>query len=162
MGLPAGGVMGIKLAHETDGVIAAEVVQPDGYLWSITDNGLAKATPMSEYPTQGRHGAGVINLRLPKEATEVVAAIVCAEKTELLVTTGIGSTKKLRVDAGTVGSRAVKPRLVITVGERNQITGAVQMTERPDVGAEEEETAVTPQQLTLLPDKPEKPTRKKK
>ena len=72
MGLPAGGVMGIKLANEADGVIAMDVVDPDGYLWSITDNGLAKATKMSEYPTQGRHGQGVVNVRLPKDASEVV------------------------------------------------------------------------------------------
>jgi hypothetical protein len=100
----------------------------------------------------------VINVRLPKEAAEVVAAVICSEKTELLVTTGIGSTKKLYLDAGAVGSRSLKPRPVITVGERNQITGALRITERPDV-SDGEETAVVPQQLALLP---EKPARKKK
>lgn len=156
MGLPAGGVMGIKLADEADGVIAAEVVEPDGYLWSITDNGMVKASPMSEYPTQGRHGAGVINVWLPKEAAEVVAAVICAEKTELLVTTGIGSTKKVPLSAGAVGARSLKPRPVVTVGERNQITGALRIMERPEVNGDEGETAVVPQQLALLPDKPAK------
>lgn len=155
MGLPAGGVMGIKLANEADGVVAMAIVDPAAYLWSITDNGLAKATPLSEYPTQGRHGAGVINMRLPKDAAEVVAAVVCFEKTELLVTTGTGSTKKIRIDAGTIGSRSIKPRTVITVGERNRITGALRMTERPDVP--DEDTAVAPpQQLALLPQKASK------
>jgi DNA gyrase subunit A len=156
MGLPAGGVMGIKLADEADGVIAAEVVEPDGYLWSITDNGMVKASPLSEYPTQGRHGAGVINVRLPKEAAEVVAAVICAEKTELLVTTGIGSTKKVALNAGAVGARSLKPRPVVTVGERNQITGALRIMERPEVNGDEAETAVVPQQLTLLSEKPAK------
>ena len=74
MGLPAAGVLGIKLADEADGLVAMELVQPDGFVWSITDNGLAKATAMSEYPVQGRYGQGVINVRLPKDASEVVAA----------------------------------------------------------------------------------------
>ncbi len=162
MGLPAGGVMGIKLADDADGVIAMDVVDPDGHLWSITDNGLAKATPMRAYPTQGRHGQGVVNLRLPKGASEVVAAVICTERTNLLVTTGVGSTKQLRIKKGAIGARAVKPRSVMTVGERNRITGALRMTERPDVVDEEgDNTAVIPQQLSLIGDSVTKKTAKK-
>jgi len=163
MGLPAGGVYGIKLADEADGVVAMMVAEPDGYLWSITDNGLAKATPMSEYPTQGRHGQGVINVRLPKDASEVVAAVIGSEKTELLVTTGTGSTKKLKLGDATIGSRSIKPRSVITVGQRNRIMGALRMMERPDTV--EEETAEA-EQLALIdngtPAKSKKKRKKKK
>ena len=148
-GLPAGGVYGIKLANEADGVVAMAVVDPDAYLWSITDNGMAKATPMKEYPTQGRHGQGVRNLNLPKEAAEVVAAVIGQENTQLLITTGIGSTKKLKLKESYIGSRAVKPRSVMTIGQRNRITGALRMMSRPDT-IDEEETAVIPQQLTLI------------
>src|SRR5690606_37975041 len=63
MGLAAGGVMGIKLVDEADGVVSAEVVRPDAFLWSITENGLVKASPLQEYPTQGRYGQGVINVK---------------------------------------------------------------------------------------------------
>lgn len=157
-GLPAGGVYGIKLANEADGVISMAVVNPDGYLWSITDNGMAKATAMTEYPTQGRHGQGVRNLNLPKEAAEVVAAVIGEENTQILVTTGIGSTKKLKLKDSYIGSRAVKPRTVMTVGQRNRITGALRMMGRPDV---EEEEAVVPQQLSLI-DSPNGRKKKKK
>lgn len=150
MGLPAGGVMGIKLANDADGVVAMDLAQPDAYLWSITDNGLAKATKLDEYPTQGRYGQGVINVRLPKDAAEVVAAVVGPEKMQLLITTAIGSTKKLILGKTQLGSRAIKPRLVFTVGARNRITGAVRLTTRPDwVEDEDGETAV-PQQLSLI------------
>ncbi len=160
-GLPAGGVYGIKLANEADGVVAMSVVEADGYLWSITDNGFAKATPMSEYPTQGRHGQGVRNMNLPKEAAEVVAAVIGAEDTQILITTGIGSTKKLKLKETYMGSRAVKPRAVMTIGQRNRITGALRMVSRPDAVDEEEETAVVPQQLSLI-DSPNGGNRKKK
>jgi DNA gyrase subunit A len=159
MGLPAGGVMGIKLANDVDGVIGMDVVVPESFVWSITDNGLAKATPMTEYPSKGRYGQGVVNVKLPKDATEVVSVVITSERTELLVKTAIGSTKKVRVSNTTIGSRAIKPRSVVTVGDRNRITGAVKMMDRPDVNDEEQETAV-PQQLTLLSNT--KSTKKKK
>ena len=160
-GLPAGGVYGIKLANEADGVVAMSVVDPNGYLWSITDNGMAKATAMEEYPTQGRHGQGVRNVNFPKEAAEVVAAVIGAEDTQILITTGIGSTKKLKLKESYIGSRAVKPRTIMTIGQRNRITGALRMISRPDAVGEEEETAVLPQQLSLI-DSPNGGKKKKK
>lgn len=160
MGLPAGGVMGIKLANDADGVISMDLAAPDTFVWSITDNGLAKATPIDEYPTKGRYGQGVVNVRLPQGAAEVVAVVVASGRTELLVKTALGSTRKVRVDKSTIGRRSVKPRGVVSVGARNQITGAVQMTERPDVD-DEDETAV-PQQLSLLNENKSRKRKKKR
>lgn len=161
MGLPAGGVMGIKLANDADGVIAMDVAQPDTYVWSITDNGLAKATEMDEYPTQGRYGQGVINVRLPKDASEVVAVVIGPEKMQLLITTAIGSTKKLILGKTQLGSRAIKPRSVFKVGDRNRITGAVRLTTRPDWSEDDAEVTAVPQQLSFI-DQPETKKRSKK
>ncbi|KAA3660403.1 MAG: DNA gyrase subunit A [Chloroflexi bacterium] len=159
MGLAAAGVMGIKLAGDEDGVISMDLAQPDTFVWSITNNGMAKATPIDEYPTKGRYGQGVVNVRLPKEAEEVAAVVVATGRTELLVKTAIGSTRKVRVDKCMLGRRSIKPRSVVAVGERNRITGAVQMTERPEED-NEEETAV-PQQLTLLTENKSRKRKKK-
>jgi DNA gyrase subunit A len=148
MGLNAGGVMGIKMADDSDGIVAMDLVRPDTHVWSITDNGLAKATAMSQYPTQGRYGQGVINMRLPKDASEVAATVVGDENTLIIITTAIGTTKKTRLKETYTGSRSIKPRSILSVGERNRVIGAVKITSRPDV-AEEEETA-TAQQLSLL------------
>jgi DNA gyrase subunit A len=152
MGLPAGGVMGIKLANDADGVIAMDVAQPDAYVWSITDNGLAKATKLNEYPTQGRYGQGVINLRLPKDASEVVAAVIGLENAQLLITTAIGSTKKLILGKTQLGGRAIKPRSVISVTDRNRITGAVRLTVRPDWNENDGVETAVPRQLSLIND----------
>ena len=148
MGLPAGGVMGIKLASDVDGVVAMSIVDPDAYLWSITDNGLAKATEMRQYPTQGRYGQGVINVRLPKDAAEVVAAVVGSLDTNVIITTALGSTKTMRLGKADVGSRSIKPKELWKMVGRNRITGALTMVDRPD-DDEDEETAV-PQQLSLI------------
>lgn len=75
-GLPAGGMRGIKLAEENDRVIAANIVEPDVFVWSITNDGIGKISPISDYPSQGRAGSGVITMRLPKSSTEVAAATI--------------------------------------------------------------------------------------
>lgn len=148
MGLPAGGVYGVKLDNEADGVVAMDIVDPDGYLWSITDDGLAKATEMSEYPTQGRYGQGVINLRLPEESSEVVTAVIGDPDTQVIITTATGSTKKALLKETYTGSRHIKPRSLLSVGARNRVTGAVKLTGRPQLD-EDEESAVA-EQLSLL------------
>ncbi len=125
MGLPAAGVMGVKLGSEEDGVTAADVVQADSYLLSITDNGLAKATPIDDYPLQNRYGQGVINMRLPKGATEVVAATVVNSSSNLIITTSNGTTKKLLLRDATSGGRTVKPSVVMALALRARVTGIV-------------------------------------
>ena len=148
MGLPAGGVMGIKLGSEVDGIVAMDIASADGYLWSITDDGLGKATPLAEYPTQGRYGQGVINLRLPKESSEVVTGLIGDEDTQIIITTAIGTTKKLILKETYTGSRSIKPRSVLTIGARNRVTGAVKARLRPE--ELENGEAATGEQLALL------------
>ncbi|MEM7336477.1 MAG: DNA gyrase subunit A [Chloroflexota bacterium] len=147
MGLPAGGVHGMKLANDADGIVAMDLARPDSLVWSITDNGLAKSTPINDYPVQGRHGQGVRNLNLPKEAEEVAAVVIVGEKETLLVKTAAGSTKKVRIDKTYKGARAVKPRAAFSIGGRNRVTGAVRISERPD---DDGENTAVPAQLSLL------------
>ncbi len=164
MGLSAGGVMGLKLAGEEDGVVAMDVVQNKSYIWSITDNGLAKATEMGAYPVQGRYGQGVVNVRLPKGAAEVVSAVICQEKATIFVTTALGSTKKIKLSETKIGSRSVKPRPAFSLGARNRIIGVAQVAARPSFDDNGEEETAVPQQLTLLdtvPKKKKRATRKK-
>ena len=149
MGLPAGGVMGIKLAGDADGVIAMMAAEANGYLWSVTDDGLAKATAMSEYPVQGRNGQGVINLRLPQESTEVVAAVIGSDTSEVIVVNSQGGIKRTRIGDCKLGSRSIKPAPLMKVGQQSRITGALRLETRPDVP---DGNADSPRQLALLED----------
>jgi DNA gyrase subunit A len=133
MGLPAGGVMALKLADEIDGIISMSVVNDNdqAVLVSITDNGLAKATKLSEYPKQGRHGQGVINVRLPEGAGEVVAAAISLNDSYLYINTAAGSVKRIAVNKIRMGSRQIKPRSIIKIGVRNSVTGLIPLHKRP-------------------------------
>ncbi|MFZ0547450.1 MAG: DNA gyrase subunit A [Candidatus Promineifilaceae bacterium] len=133
MGLPAGGVMGIKLANEADGLVYMGIADENGFLWSMTDNGLEKATPMSEYPVQGRYGQGVINVRLPKGSTEVVAAVIGDEKQEIYITTIKGVVKRKNLGKTAVGSRPIKPRDITKIAKTDRPAGAVPLRKRPEI-----------------------------
>jgi DNA gyrase subunit A len=147
MGLPAGGVMGIKLKDEDDGVVTSDIARPGCVLWSITDNGLAKGTDLDQYPMQGRYGQGVINVRLPRGAEEVAAGIVAPADMTLLVTASTGRTFKLRADQAPIGSRAIKPREVVALGRRGRITRVLALARRPEP---KKETVPAGEQLRLL------------
>ncbi len=129
MGLVAGGVKGIRLNDSDDGVVALELVRPGTLLWSITDNGLAKATPIDQYPLQGRYGQGVINLRLPAGAEEVAAAIVGPEAMEIAICTTRGELFKSRIDQAIIGSRSIKARPLLKFGQRARVSRVLALTE---------------------------------
>ena len=90
---------------------------------------------------------------------EVVAALIVEEGTEVLVTTALGSTKRVPLNKTRLGSRSIKPQEAMKVGGRNRITGALRTQERASV--EEVETAV-PQQLSLIEDTPKKASKTSK
>ncbi len=125
MGLPASGVLGIKLDSDADGVVGMDVVSPNSFVWSITDNGFAKATPIDEYPLQNRYGQGVINVRLPKGASEVVATTLLSRGATLIVTTSGGVTKKIGLSDTLIGTRSVRPQAAMTLAAKSRVTGAV-------------------------------------
>ncbi len=74
--LMAGGVRGIKLATQGDRVVSAFIADDKLYAWNITEQGIAKTTPVSEYKTQGRGGSGVLSMRLPLGSKQIAAATI--------------------------------------------------------------------------------------
>lgn len=73
-GLPAGGMRGIKMSGQRARVIAANIARDEDYMFTLTEDGVAKLSKLDEYPLQGRAGGGVITMRLPKTSREIVAA----------------------------------------------------------------------------------------
>ena len=116
--------------------LSFNLFKEDSYLWSVTDNGLAKTTPLEAYPRQGRYGQGVINLRLPKDATEVVSVVVGHPKSDLFVKTATGLVRQMKLGSAVTGNRPIKPRPIIRIGERNRVTGVAALRMRPEMSGE--------------------------
>lgn len=103
MGLVAGGVAGIKLKKK-DVVIHADLVDErgEGVVVTMTTQGYAKRTALSEYSRQGRNGSGIITHKPTNRTGLVVAA--------MLLGPAIGDEELI---AAITAKRQVKP---ITVG----------------------------------------------
>ena len=74
MGLVAAGVNAIKL-KEDDFIVGASLVSDKDEVALLTRLGLAKRSPGSEYPLQGRYGQGVIGWKLA-EGDQITALLV--------------------------------------------------------------------------------------
>ena len=135
MGLRAGGVMAIRLEDLADGVVAMDLVRNGRLLWSITDNGLAKASPVDDYPLQGRYGKGVINVNLPAGAAEVVAAV---GDEGVIVTTGLGRQNG-EAGQGQDGGRRRPAPLIHSAAQRRR---GVARSGRPTFAPEDEDAPV--------------------
>ena len=96
-GLPSGGMRGIKLVGQRDQVIGAVIAAENQYVWSITDDGIAKISAVTEFPTQGRAGGGVIAMRLPKESREMAAMTIGRQDDTIVLLTNKNKPKYMRV-----------------------------------------------------------------
>jgi DNA gyrase subunit A len=127
MGLPAGGVRGIKLDETTDDrVVAAFPVDDSRYIWSITNDGVAKISPASEYPVQGRAGQGVINMRLPKDSKTVSAAAIGKQDDNVIVMTTRAKPLYMRIGRAPVLKRGrAGGDFVLSLKDNEQVDNVV-------------------------------------
>ncbi|MDQ7027624.1 MAG: DNA gyrase subunit A [Anaerolineae bacterium] len=126
MGLPAGGVRGIKRKSDDDSVVGVTLADDSQYLWSITNDGIAKISSCDEYPTQGRAGQGVITMRLPSGSKEVAAVAIGRQDDTIIVMTSKGKPLYMRVGRAPLVPRGRKGGdIVITLHDDEFVTGVV-------------------------------------
>jgi DNA gyrase subunit A len=96
MGLPAGGVKGVRLIGKGDRVVGLAVARPNADLLVAAQDGRAKRTPLSEYPTQGRYGQGVLCARFADEGVRLAGSCVVHEDDMVVLVTEKGAAKTIR------------------------------------------------------------------
>jgi DNA gyrase subunit A len=97
MGRATSGVTGMKFRGE-DKLLSADVVTDGSYVFTVTDEGYAKRTEVSEYRRQGRGGLGIKVAKLPEDRGELVGALVVEESDEVLVVMASGKVVRTAAD----------------------------------------------------------------
>lgn len=124
--LPAGGMRGVKLAGQRDRVVGAMVAVANQHVWTITDDGVAKSSPVADYPLQGRAGSGVIAMRLPKGSLEIAAAAIGRLDDNLVVLTDRNKPLYMRLGrAPQVGRGKPGGDIVITLRSKERVISVV-------------------------------------
>jgi DNA gyrase subunit A len=124
MGLLAAGVNGIKLGVG-DEVTGAEIIPGKGEVFIIASDGKAKRVPISDFPTQGRYGRGVIAWALPKG---VKLAGLATGKPNQIATVHLlkAAPKSTRLDAAPTRKRAaVRGDVVVDVKAGDTVLAVV-------------------------------------
>jgi len=143
-GLGAGGMRAIKLQGKRDRVVGAGVSDERANVWVCTDTGVAKSTPVGEYPVQGRGGQGVITMKMPKDAGGLTAATVARPDDNIVVVTDKGKAKYMRVSLAPQAGRNTKGDYVISLRAKEAVAKVVRLEGRialpapvPEVAGEE-------------------------
>ncbi len=124
--LLAGGMRGIKLAGQRDRVVGAMVAAPNQHVWTITDDGIAKTSPVADYPSQGRAGSGVIAMRLPKGSLEIAAAAIGRLDDNLIVLTDRNKPLYMRLGrAPQVGRGKPGGDIIIALRSKERVASVV-------------------------------------
>ncbi|MGA3099385.1 MAG: DNA gyrase subunit A, partial [Bryobacteraceae bacterium] len=99
MGRQARGVRGMDLPAD-DYLVGMEVVEEDGLILSISENGFGKRTPLKDYRLTSRGVKGVINMRTTHKTGRVVAVLSVREDTDLAIVSQNG--KIIRIESNTI------------------------------------------------------------
>src|SRR4030095_2975066 len=131
MGRRAGGVRGIDVDEE-DQVIAAEVVQEGVSVFTITERGFGKRTPLEEYRLQGRGGKGIIDIKREGRNGAVVGMLQIRETDDILAVTTKG--QMIRVQGGDITSQGRNTMGVRIIAlDADDRVGSVPRAEREQV-----------------------------
>ncbi|NOZ48743.1 MAG: DNA gyrase subunit A, partial [Chloroflexi bacterium] len=112
MGLPAGGVLGMKLSPG-DQVVGADMGKADRQVLLLTTEGYGVRTPVDKYPRQKRHGSGVLAMRLTQKHGAVESFAVVDEEPEMFVIGRTGAMRVLRLGDVPAGGRGVRGRQIV-------------------------------------------------
>ncbi|MDR1796084.1 MAG: DNA gyrase subunit A [Clostridiales Family XIII bacterium] len=133
MGRTAGGVRGINL-EAGDEVVAMDLVQPEEKLLVVTQFGLGKRTPVSDYNIQKRGGMGLLTYdkKKIKKTGELVGACVVNDDDEIMLINSDGIL--IRIEAREVKelSRVTQGVKIMKVGEDAQIIAIAKVAREED------------------------------
>jgi DNA gyrase subunit A len=136
MGRATSGVVGMRF-REDDELLAMDVVRPGTFVFTVTDEGYAKRTPVEEYRLQGRGGLGIQAMRFSDARGSLVGALIVAESDEVLAIRAGGGVTRSAVSEVKPTGRATMGVTFVRLGAGDSIVAIARNAEAaPDVVAE--------------------------
>ena len=131
MGRQARGVRAMDLAKQ-DYLVGMEVVDKDGLLLSIAENGYGKRTPLDDYRLTSRGGKGVINMKITGRTGKVVSILSVREDSELIIVSQNG--KIIRIESSTIrqAGRSTQGVRLVSLEEGDKVAAASAIPEAED------------------------------
>ncbi len=148
MGRTAVGVRGVRLASgdnddencideentqeqdlSKDKVVSLIIPKPEGAVLTVTENGYGKRTEITEYPTKGRGGKGVISIKVGERNGKVVSAVQVLDSDQIMMITDGGTLVRTRVHEISVTGRNTLGVRLIRTSETEKVVGLEKICE---------------------------------
>ena len=133
MGLGAAGVMGMKLGAKDAEIVGMDVVRSGAELLLLTTDGRAKRCKISDFPTQGRYGKGVIAWKSNDGAT-IVGGMLGAATDRATAVLQRKADRSIRIGDARLVGRGASGRTLFDVGENDEVIALVPVLERAGPG----------------------------
>jgi DNA gyrase subunit A len=141
MGRTACGVRGVKL--EEDQRVISLIVENEGHILTVTENGYGKRTPMSDYPTKGRGGKGMKSIKTSERNGDQVGAVLVNDEDEVMLITDGGTLVRTPVADVSVMGRDTQGVRMIRLSEGEKLIGIERVMSLGDAEDEGPETPET-------------------
>jgi DNA gyrase subunit A len=139
MGRATSGVIGMRF-RAGDELLAMMVARPDAFVFTATDGGFAKRTPVEEYPVQGRGGQGVLTAKLTDGRGGLVGALMVDTGDEVFAITSGGGVIRTRSDEVRPTSRATMGVRLINLADGDAVVGVTRNAEASSEVADDDGT----------------------
>jgi DNA gyrase subunit A len=156
MGRATKGVIGIRLKNKNDAVVALTVVDITGSLFTITENGFGKRSPIDEYRMTHRGSKGVRTIVTNERNGNVVFVSQVTDENELIITTEHGMTVRIAVrDIREQGRNTMGVR-IMRLNEGDKVVSVTITKMLPENGVKCEIAAVEQIPIGMIAEQPQK------
>jgi DNA gyrase subunit A len=125
-----------EVTADVAGDIAAD---SRGYIFTVTEKGYGKRTPVAAYPTKHRGGYGVIDIKTTERNGNVAGMAVVFDEDQVLLITEQGMLIRVPVSSIAPKGRNILGVRVVKLDEGDRVVAAVKVVDR-DTGDAEGET----------------------
>jgi DNA gyrase subunit A len=130
MGRTASGVRAMRLKRQGDYVAGMEVVEPGGFLLTVTERGYGKRTPLDEYSVKGRGGSGMRTMTGALDLTGLlVAARVVRQTDQITIMSANGTVLRQRVSDIPQTGRATRGSRLINLRDGDAVASVARLAE---------------------------------
>ncbi len=136
MGRVSKGVRGMRLP-EKHCVLSMLIPQENGCVLTVSENGYGKRTALSEFPTKGRGGKGMIAIQASERNGPLVGAVQLFEGDEIMLISDQGTMVRTRSEEISVLGRNTQGVRVIRLKEAESLVGLARIEEQEQPSDEE-------------------------
>lgn len=125
------GVMAIRL-HSGDYVIGASIALPDSQLFTVTEKGYGKKTPLDEYRIQSRGGKGIYTYKITDKTGKLAGMKTVTNNDDIMLITSDGIVIRMHADEISSYSRQTQGVRVMKLSDGVQVVSIARTVREDD------------------------------